>query len=580
MIKDFKTTESQIGQKAENLKKISALLKDFGVLVPDGIAVGTEYFDKIKGLYSDKNISSYRDIQIPPDMWKEVLNAIHLYLEDSKLVVRSSATCEDSIFFSGAGQYESFLNISTPAEIKIAIQKVYASLFSINSYYYSKIHNINLANESMGILIQKVAPVEKSGVLFSCDPLTGEKHIILESTQGLGVNVVSGNGDICRLELVSENDESILSSDFKRLIKVAKTIRDFMGYEVDIEWGICGEDLYIFQVRPIILNKRDETLNYQHINTSSYPVLSKGLTIGKIVPFSSYKSGCILYQDDSIDMNDLKKIVHAKGIILNSNGRLSHFANICRELGKPCLVIPEMHSFADDIYLLDSINGYLIKYNDLNSYDRVILLKYYFTRKIQNFNEGLEQFNGLIAGYSENKYEQVHFDIYEKEVIKKLLENGFLENNFLQKIITYDFNDNALIQNNHIFRIQYTNCTVRIQLKSLDVSDPKYRREENYFIETDNVKNAQNFMLNLGLQETGYQERQIVQYVNDKDDIVVNIITWPNAPAYIGIESSRKENIERLVKKIGLDASKACSVDGKHIFEKLNLKLKQCKFKG
>lgn len=582
MIEDFKKTVLNIGKKAETLKKVAAFLQGREkIIVPDGIALSTECFEKVRKQTTGP-WTSYRDVKIPADLWESIWTNVKQVFNDDKLVVRSSATCEDSIFFSGAGQYESFLNISTAEEVKIAIQKIYASLFSINSYFYSKIHSIDLNKESMAVLIQRIAPVKMSGVLFSCDPTTGDKRIIIESTKGFGTNVVSGLGDINRLEIDNNVVYKKHAPFVEFLISVAKDIKNFLGYDIDMEWGTDGEILYIFQVRPIIFNGVKGDIIYPNFRAEhqTYPILSKGITIGKIAPFSGADSDKIVFQDGHIDVNDLKKIIQSKGVILHTGGRLSHFANIARELQKPCIVMPDFEPDPNKIYVLDAFNGVLVDMEHLSSEDKAYVLWSYIEQKVNNFNAGIEQFNGLITAFSENKYEQVHFDVDAEHVEKLLLANNFTKNNVLQKIITFDFSDHKLIKQNKIIRIQYTNCVVRIQTKELDSTLNNYRCEKNNILEVENLTIGIKKMLDLGLQETGQQERNIVQYTNEINGVNVNIIQWPNSPCYIGIEASEIADIDKTAFLLGLDPKKGLALTGKQIFEKLNLKLTDCSFGG
>ena len=580
MIEDFKNTVLTIGKKAETLQKVAAFLRGREkIIVPDGIALSTECFDEIRKKTSGPWIS-YRDVKIPADLWNNIWKSIKRVFGEDKLVVRSSATCEDSIFFSGAGQYESFLNISTAEEVKTAIQKIYASLFSINSYFYSKIHSIDLSKESMAVLIQRIAPVKMSGVLFSCDPITKNKKIIIESTKGFGTNVVSGLGDIRRLEVEYEDVDTNLAPVFKRLVSVAKDIKEFLGYDIDMEWGIDRDFLYVFQVRPIIFNTIKDNIVYpDSVNDiQKYSVLSTGLAIGKTAPFSGADSNKIVFQDDNIDVNDLKKIIQSKGVLLHTEGRLSHFANIARELQKPCLVMPGFKPDSNKVYVMDAFNGLFIDMDSLSSDNKAYVLWKYIEHKVNNFNAGVEQFNGMIAAFCENKYEQVHFGVKAEQIEKNLMKNNFTKNNVFQKIITFDFPDHKLIKQNKIIRIQYTNCTVRIQTKELNSELGNYRREKNNIIEVENLTIGIKTMLELGLQETGRQERHIVQYVNEKTGVLVNIIQWPHAPCYIGIEADNVNNIDKTAHMLGLNPKYGSALTGKQIFEKLNLKLTDCSF--
>ena len=172
IIENFSDNRQNYGKKGNNLKKLMNLFKNnSNVFVPETLILPNSIFKKIVDESGNIDFSNFENIFINPQLEKEILLNIHKKFGNNKLVIRSSATCEDSIFFSGSGQYDSFLNIENDKKIIEAIKKVYASLFNKNSCLYSKIYNINLKRESMAVLIQAVAPVIKSGVMFSCNPL-------------------------------------------------------------------------------------------------------------------------------------------------------------------------------------------------------------------------------------------------------------------------------------------------------------------------------------------------------------------------------------------------------------------------
>ena len=580
IIENFQNPQEDYGKKGNNLNILRNLFQNNkDIIVPETLILTKSLYQKILNENKNKDLSNYQNIYISPTLQKEILTRIHKKFSNQSLVIRSSATCEDSIFFSASGQYSSFLNINSDEKIIIAVKKVYASLFSNNSKLYSELYNINLLNESMIVLLQPLAPVIKSGVMFSADPL-GSKKYIIEWTKGLGTNVVEGVENVKHLEIDYASKKEIQDEEVKRLIEIVDIIKERFQYDVDIEWGIDKDKkIYIFQTRPIIYKNIPFDINYDsNLINRKCDVISKGFAIGKIKNISTESKGYLLFQDIKYDFNNLKLLLNSKGIILREKTELSHFANILRELVKPCICIKDFKYKEDNVYVIDALNGNIIDFEVLNPKDKINLMFSYFNYLKMILNDSFLKYNGILNIYNDDKYEEVVFDINEEILIKMLEENGFKKKIVMQKIYTYDFKDNSLISNNTIFRIQITNGKINIQFKTLDMEQEKYRKEKGIIINFDTLENAKEFMDGFGMIETGYQERKIIKY--ELGDILVNVIKWPNANPYLGIEAKSVDELEKINQRLDLNQYTITSYGGKQIFKRLNLSLNNCKFGG
>lgn len=577
VIDNFKDKKENYGQKGNNLKILMELFQNnSNIIVPETLILPISLFKTIIQENKGVDLSDFNNICIDKNLEKQILDSIHKKFENKKLVIRSSATCEDSIFFSGSGQYDSFLNINSDEEIITAIKKVYASLFNRNSNLYSKIYNIDLSKEAMAVLVQAVAPVKKAGVMFSCNPVDKSKKYIIESTKGLGTSVVEGIGNITHLEIDYCNTNT--DKEICLLIKAIDKIKEKFGFDVDVEWGIDeSNNLYIFQTRPIIFKNIEFNIKYNDsiISQKCIPI-SKGFTIGKIENITNEVNNGILYQNMKYNFNDLKLLLSCKGVILKENANLSHFSNILRELVKPCVFAPDFKFKSNHLYAIDAFNGNIIDFDALCAKDKINLMFDEFNYMSTILYDSFEKYNGIERIKRDDKYEEVVFDIDEKEVIDLLMKNGFNKTIINQQIYTYDFKDNLLIDNNIIFRIQISNDKVNIQFKFLDMTCEKYRKEKGIIIKFDNLFNAKRFIESYLMVNTGYQERKIVKYV--KNDISVNIIKWPKSEPYLGIESKSLEELSEINKKLKLDSCSIKGWGGKQIFEKLNLTIEDCEF--
>ena len=187
MITFFKK-DNNIGKKAKSLVFLEANMKK-DILFADGIVLGKNAYVKV--VETNKNIDSYEDIIIPAEICDFVYNNVK-FDKNQKYVVRSSASCEDSVLFSASGQYDSFIGIKSFDKMIEAIKKIYFSFITKSVMLYSKINNINVDKEYMAILIQEQVPVEMAGVIFSRNPKNQKDECVIEIGYNNGVSVVSG----------------------------------------------------------------------------------------------------------------------------------------------------------------------------------------------------------------------------------------------------------------------------------------------------------------------------------------------------------------------------------------------------
>lgn len=184
------------------------------------------------------------------------------------VAVRSSGTIEDLADASFAGMYETFLNVNTYQELTQAIHQCFESSKAprVKEYLASKGHSVSEAalEESMRVLVQKMVPADRAGVLFTIDPVSGrEEHFYLEICQGLGERLVSGHvtpsryvydwqkGALVKEEL-SDEKVTLSASELKALAQLASSIQSFYQHPQDIEFAFDPQGkLWILQSRPV-----------------------------------------------------------------------------------------------------------------------------------------------------------------------------------------------------------------------------------------------------------------------------------------------------------------------------------------
>ncbi len=267
-------------------------------------------------------------------------------LANKSLVVRSSAQVEDTPLLSFAGQYDSFLNICGFDKVVDAIRKCYNSLLSPNAKVYAKLHGLDLISYPMALIIQELAPITMSGVMFTRDPVFGSSDIVIEQVKGLGDQLTSG---VVKPNLFRLKRKKQINSLFNSLVNLALEIEDIFGNPRDVEWGYnqYTKQFYLFQSRPITfreMNIRTKmTVGKRGQLLCRGETASRGLTTGRFVlienvrQLSRVEKGDIVFVDSSaISQRMIVMLEKINGLVF-SGGILSHFAVVMREFGKPCL---------------------------------------------------------------------------------------------------------------------------------------------------------------------------------------------------------------------------------------------------
>ena len=226
--------------------------------------------------------------ELPEEIADEIVKAYGtLQGENPSVAVRSSANAEDLPDMSFAGQQDTYLNVRGEQALLAAVQNCWASLWTARAISYRHQMGIDQDAVAMAVVVQLMVPSDVSGILFTANPVTGERsEIIINASFGLGEAVVSGqvtpdtfvmdreslkskettigtkeqqivsDGDQgVRLEDITEDarDESSLSEgELKALGSLALKIeKHYGGVPQDIEWAIAEGRLFLLQSRPI-----------------------------------------------------------------------------------------------------------------------------------------------------------------------------------------------------------------------------------------------------------------------------------------------------------------------------------------
>ncbi len=138
---------------------------------------------------------AFDDAGLKPEAWAEAqahLTRLRAADHDLALAVRSSALSEDSAQASFAGEFETVLNVRTDDEIRQAIHTVYHSRHSARVQAYSQAKGMSAAHE-IAVIIQQLVAADSSGVLFTANPVTGQRdQAMISAAWGMGEAIVGG----------------------------------------------------------------------------------------------------------------------------------------------------------------------------------------------------------------------------------------------------------------------------------------------------------------------------------------------------------------------------------------------------
>ncbi len=300
--------QSQVALVGGKGASLGELARIDGIRVPRGFCVTTDAFRRI--IASGSGIDAALDrltrldpadrdgirtvsaelrekiqaVAIPEDLAAAITAAVARLDEHAGYAVRSSATAEDLPTASFAGQQDTFLNVVGPAAILEHVSRCWASLFTERAVTYRLRRGIDHRQVQMAVVIQQMVIPQASGVLFTADPVNGNRKVAtVDASFGLGEALVSGvvNPDVFKVrddEIVErilaskhlavearpgggteqvaidpgrQAQPALTDSQVLELARLGRRIEAHFGRPQDIEWCLVDDDFHIVQSRPI-----------------------------------------------------------------------------------------------------------------------------------------------------------------------------------------------------------------------------------------------------------------------------------------------------------------------------------------
>ncbi|MCX6765360.1 MAG: phosphoenolpyruvate synthase, partial [Candidatus Moranbacteria bacterium] len=426
---------SLAGGKNASLGEMYAKLRVKGIRIPNGFAITSaayRYFisennldEKIRKILKGLNTANLRNLsergyrireamlasEFPADLRNEIVKSyarlskeyqphksfrLTLDKEDHTnhfaggvdVAVRSSATAEDLIDASFAGQQESYLNVSGEYQLMESVKKCFASLFTDRAISYREDKGFGHFKIALSVGVQKMIRSDEaaSGVMFTIDTESGfSDAIVINASWGLGENIVKGkvNPDefIVHKPTLAKGFRPIIgrklgSKEYKLVYSVGgtsatqnvavpqedrrrfcltdeeilllarwgKIIEDHYRKPMDIEWAKDGraKELFIVQARPeTVQSQKNKNVLETYQLKKKGEILAVGAAVGEkigqgkarvikdVSKISEFRKGEVLVTEmTDPDWEPIMKI--ASAIVTNSGGRTSHAAIVSR----------------------------------------------------------------------------------------------------------------------------------------------------------------------------------------------------------------------------------------------------------
>lgn len=294
-----------VGGKAARLAQLSRI---DGIRVPAGFCVTTAAFRRIEadvpsigaqleelahlgaedrdavGALTARIRRGIEEVGVPDDVAGVISDAVLRLGGPASYAVRSSATAEDLPSASFAGQHDTYLDVVGLRAVLEHVSRCWASLFTERAVAYRVRNGVDHRRVEMAVVVQQMVLPVASGVLFTADPVTGNRRVAtVEATLGRGEALVSGavDPDVYRvrdgriiertpatkgvavpaspaggtrpgpIEGAPRVEPVLTDRQALELVAIGRRIESHFGCPQDVEWCLGEEGVQIVQSRPV-----------------------------------------------------------------------------------------------------------------------------------------------------------------------------------------------------------------------------------------------------------------------------------------------------------------------------------------
>ena len=387
-----------VGGKGANLGELTA----GGLPVPPGFVVtGEAYLDamaragvheRLVAILAEARTASQdgldhlageakdlvHSVRVPDDLATAVLSAYERLGDQVRVAVRSSGIGEDAEGTSFAGMNETFTNVAGKDEVLGRLVDCWASLWGARSIFYRGDKSLT-AEPAIAVVVQEMVPSERSGVMFTLDPSSGETdHIVIEAAFGQGEVVVSGmvepdtyvvdkdgprllhvrvgtqnfkivrgpDGEDQRIDLdPSEGSLRVLAdAEVLEVARLGLAVEQHYRSPQDTEWAMAGGRTYLVQSRPVTaVGGAPVTPADQGAVLVQGLAASAGRASGVVRVLQTPDEGHRLQAGEVLvapmtSPDWVPTMRRAAAVVTDGGGMTCHAAIVSRELGVPAVV--------------------------------------------------------------------------------------------------------------------------------------------------------------------------------------------------------------------------------------------------
>lgn len=300
-----RTAVAVVGGKGAHLGELSRVE---GIRVPAGFCVTTGAFRRFiaearsldepldalsrlswrdqeaVGVLSGQLRRTLEELTIPDEVAAAIERAHTGLGRQAATAIRSSAVAEDQPAASFAGQHDTYLNVVGLAAVLHHVSRCWGSLFTERAVTYRLRNGFDQRRIQMAVLVQRMVFPQAAGVLFTADPITGNRKIVsVEASFGLGEALASGlvsadafkirDGEIVAKAIGSKRiainplpaggtqpeevdperrtHASLGDPQVQELARLGRRIEAHFGCPQDIEWCLSSDGFHFVQSRSI-----------------------------------------------------------------------------------------------------------------------------------------------------------------------------------------------------------------------------------------------------------------------------------------------------------------------------------------
>jgi pyruvate,water dikinase len=206
--------------------------------------------------------------------------------------VRSSGASEDGHDASFAGQYDTYLGLSSAQDVLDAVRRCWASCYNARALDYRRRLGLPVSARGIAVGVMQLVNARSAGVAFTLNPITGDRgQAMVEANWGYGESVVAGqvtpdhflvekpSGDFLEERIESKDVYSVFDAEqgrvverpappdqrrqpcltraeVRELVRLAVEIETREGCPQDVEWTIDAnlpfpDNIFLLQHRPV-----------------------------------------------------------------------------------------------------------------------------------------------------------------------------------------------------------------------------------------------------------------------------------------------------------------------------------------